>query len=173
MVETRDLCGGTWSRKVRFTATDASGNSSSTVAIFRTIDTTAPQLAWSTSGKAITGSSLTVKNSGLPLAITVDISDICDRSPTLALSWSAAYTSISGRTYDVTSSTSARIRGNSFYLYDVPRSNTDVTVRARGTDACGNTVTETLVISVNNATTPISWGGSSPPGNGSAKGRNR
>lgn len=168
-------CGSTWTRKVRFTATDASGNSRSTAAVFRTIDTTAPSLDWSISGTSLASSSIRVKKSALPMKIDIGVSDICDSRPTVALSWRATYTSVSGKETDVSSWTNVTIdsRSNSVTINSVPKSYTKVTISARGTDACGNITTGSLAVTVDNSTTPISWTTGTPPGNGNAKGRRR
>lgn len=176
VVASKAFCGSTGSQTVRFTATDASGNRSHTWAVFRTVDTTAPDLSWSVGGSPATGSSIKVKGSDLPVTVAVGVFDVCDRLPSLSLSWVATYTGVNGDVTDVTANTSVAVDriANAVTLSRVPKSYTAVTITAVGTDACGNVATESLTITVDNSTTPTAWGESTtPPGNGKAKGRRR
>ena len=150
VLATRSGCGGTWSTQVRFTATDASGNSSSTAAVFRTIDTTAPALTWVGSNGS-TAETMTVRKQRLPLTIDFSAIDICDDAPDLALSWVATRTA--GKfTNDVSNQTAVSVdeKRGTVTLSDVRSNGTTVTFTAVATDACGNTTTKSVVVTVNN-----------------------
>jgi hypothetical protein len=73
--------GNTGSATVTFTATDACGNASSTIATFRIVDTTAPSVTASVSEALLTQTNHGLVNVGL----TSTVSDVCDPAAALAV----------------------------------------------------------------------------------------
>ncbi|MGB0580358.1 MAG: immunoglobulin-like domain-containing protein [Limisphaerales bacterium] len=144
-------CGATWVTEVRFTVTDASGNSSSTTATFRTIDTTVPILSWVGSDGSTTDS-IVVRKKNLPLTIDFSAIDICDNKPVLALSWEATRT-VGNFTTDASNLTTVSVddKRGTVTLSNARANGTTLTITAVATDACGNKVTESVVVTVNNS----------------------
>ncbi len=75
-IEPSDACGETGSASVTFTATDPSGNSSSTTAGFTITDTTSPEILWDEQ-KQFPDSQLMDEDCSITFPILVDIADAC------------------------------------------------------------------------------------------------
>jgi hypothetical protein len=121
-----------------WTATDAAGNTSSVTHVYTIIDTTAP---------VITTTAVDILPSDAPITFTVTATDACSVAD-LVLTYDCTAVNGAGKTISKLESCVVEIVGNEVTILDSGGVGTTITILANATDACGNSSSADITVTV-------------------------
>lgn len=150
-------CGGTGEATVTFTATDIHGNSSSTTATFKIIDTTAPVLTWKMFGTNVSSTAIqTIRPNQVPVTVDITATDLCAGAILNPVVVTAHAINGAGKVIDKSGSAVISITGGKVTILDAGGVGTIITIYASAVDECGNaSPQEVMVIQVANPSSSL------------------